>query len=274
MKKLAVCPCYNEAEYLLEFESIINKCWSGDVLFINDGSTDKTFNLIKGFYKAKYINVDKNEGYGAALKRGFQFGVANDYEIIITIDSDLQHDPRLLESFSIEISNSDIVIGSRFKNNKSVKCDKMPSLRLIGNIFFTEIVNRYCYLNITDALSGFRAYRQNVLKTMVLNSNGYEMPMEMWPSIARKDMKIKEIPIEIKYPDIKRNFNNQFVSAIALIKCFLNVFNFSLLENNFEKLCTLENAKDLFLNILKREDVNQLDDISYKMLMDIADKIA
>jgi glycosyltransferase involved in cell wall biosynthesis len=140
------------------------------VLVVDDGSTDDTPRILKAEQKKYGRNVlatvrhAKNQGYGAALRTAFEYAIKHEYDVLVTIDCDGQHEPRLIPELAKAIYASegeapyDIVSGSRYL--KTFKGDsKPPADRRRINREITQVLNCRLGLDLTDAFCGFKAYR-------------------------------------------------------------------------------------------------------------------
>jgi hypothetical protein len=162
----------------------------GEVI-VSDSSTDRTAELAR---EAGAIVVEPDrDGYGYAYRYGFQH-VRGEY--VVMGDADTTYDfaslPRLLRP--IRDGDGDIVLGSRFEGE--IKPGAMPLLhRYVGNPLLTKFLNVFYRAGVTDAHSGFRAFRRDVLDTLVLRSDGMEFASEMVMAAATKDLAIEEVPI-------------------------------------------------------------------------------
>ena len=111
----------------------------------------------------QFIKNEKNEGYGKAISGLLRFAKENDVDIMVTIDSDGQHDPSQIPSIISPLLNKecDIVIGSRFIREHDT--DRIPRYRKFGIKTITKAIQIASYNSITDAQSGFRAYNKVAL---------------------------------------------------------------------------------------------------------------
>src|SRR5438270_8696580 len=110
---LTALPVYNEVNHVTPVLDEVLK-YSREVLVVDDGSTDGTSNLLSGRRDVHVVRHPKNRGYGAALKSAFDFALRSDYDVLVTIDCDGQHQPRLIPDFVAACHDVDIVSGSRY----------------------------------------------------------------------------------------------------------------------------------------------------------------
>ena len=97
-KFLTALPVYNEVRHV---EPVLDEVlrYSPHVLVVDDGSTDGTSQLLAGRSDVQVIRHEKNRGYGAGLKTAFAYALAEGYDVLVTIDCDGQHQPRLIPDF-------------------------------------------------------------------------------------------------------------------------------------------------------------------------------
>src|SRR5690606_26840246 len=110
---LTAIPVYNEEANLEPVLAEILRHAPGDVLVVDDGSTDRTPELLDRFTPdVRVIRHERNRGYGAGLKSAFEATVAGGYDGLVTLDCDGQHEPRLIPEVAAPLDRADIVSGS------------------------------------------------------------------------------------------------------------------------------------------------------------------
>jgi len=194
---IACIPAYNEestiAKVILETMKYVDK-----IIVCNDGSTDMTGEIAEKL-GALVITHERNLGYGAAISDLFKEARKINADIVVTLDADGQHDPndipRLIKPI-IE-GEADIVIGSRFLTRESR--EEVPNYRKIGIKAITEIVKKASFEEITDAQSGFRAYNKKTLELIQLVEQGMGVSTEMLLKAKSKGLRVREVPIIVKY---------------------------------------------------------------------------
>ena len=197
---LLVCiPAFNEAKTIVE---IINKSkkYAHSVIVYDDGSADETFELATAA-GANVIKSPKNTGYGSAIRALFQAAREQNADIMVTLDSDGQHDPDQIPDVIEPIKQGfDIVLGSRYlRNNDKVK---VPKIRSFGIKTITKLAQSASYKGITDSQSGFRAYSKNALSKINLFEDGMAVSTEILLRASEKKLSTTEVPITVNY-DLK-----------------------------------------------------------------------
>ena len=209
-ERILVCiPAYNEEKNI---GNIVRKArnHADEVIVCNDGSTDNTakFALQEG---ASVINHTKNYGYGKTIRTLFQEALERKADIIVTIDSDGQHDPEQIPIIVEPILKNgfDVVIGSRFIVNKHDV--RIPFYRSFGIKTITKFTKQASYKNLTDAQSGFRGYSRHAIETMNLVEDGMQISTEILLRAGSNKLDITEVPVTISY-DVENSSTHNFLS--------------------------------------------------------------
>ena len=200
----AVIPAYNE-ELSIGSVVISTDKYVDHIIVVDDGSSDNTAE-IAAKAGAEVINHIQNMGKGAALKTGFD--AVKDTDIIVTIDSDGQHNPDEIPKLvkPIEDGEADIVNGSRYLNKKD---DETPAYRRLGQTILDTATNLNSGLNITDSQSGFRAFAAFTVPAFRFNKTDFSIESEMLMDAASKDYKIKEVQIGVSYDNNNNSIHTQ-----------------------------------------------------------------
>jgi len=183
-KICAVIPFYNEEKTISE---IINRTlqYVDKIIAVNDGSTDNSKQKINNVQNVIVIDYGKNYGKGFALNKGFEKALELGYDTVVTLDSDLQHDPVFIPDLLREIENYGIVIGNRLNNLAD-----MPFQRRLSNKITSFLLSVKTGQKILDSQSGFRAIRSDVLRVVSTRNHGYEAESEQIILAARNGFKI------------------------------------------------------------------------------------
>jgi len=208
--KIIVCvPAYNEAKNIGNIVQVARN-HADEVIVCDDGSSDNTTKLAKQA-GAVVINHPKNCGYGKTIRTLFQTALERNADIIVTIDSDGQHDPEQIPTIIEPILKNefDIVIGSRFIDHKDEI--KVPFYRSFGIKTITKFTKQASYKNLTDAQSGFRGYSRHAIETMNLVEDGMRISTEILLRAGSKKLAITEVPITVNY-DVENTSTHNFLS--------------------------------------------------------------
>jgi glycosyltransferase involved in cell wall biosynthesis len=168
-----------------------------DTLVINDGSSDETKRvaLENG---VGLLEHPLNLGKGAALRTGFQYILQKDYQVVVTLDADGQHDPSEIPSLLkiFQKVQPDILIASR-----AAEFGKMTFLRRFWNRLGVKAVARLCHSDITDSQSGFRLIRREVLEKVDLTTSRFETELELLIKACKKGFRVLSVPINTQKVD-------------------------------------------------------------------------
>jgi len=225
---LTALPVYNEAKYVNEVLDEVLQ-YSDEVLVVDDGSQDGTAELLARRGDIQVVTHQQNRGYGAALQSAFRYSIANNYQVLVTIDCDGQHEPQRIPRFVAACQSVDIVSGSRYLK-KYPGDSEPPAQRLWVNQRVTAELNNRLNLNLTDAFCGFKAYRVSALSQLASTEAGYAMPLELWVQAAQADLKIIELPVPLIYLDEDRSFGGVLDDASTRLEYYHLVLDRSLAE--------------------------------------------
>jgi len=211
---LVLIPAFNAEKTISSLIDQISAFIPGkDILIVDDGSTDKTYQLSKES-GANCLQHKKNKGKGEALKTGFEYAVKENYSGVITLDADLQHDPKFIPEFvrEAEKGTSDILVGTRH-----IELKTMPFSRWLTNNVTSIIVSILGDTKVRDSQSGYRYISTEVLKAVRLSTKKYELESEILIKAGRKGFKIAPVPISTIYHGSK-SFINPLVDTGRFIK--------------------------------------------------------
>lgn len=236
MKIVLVLPTYNEKENIAKLITILEqqifpkiKRHSFRILVIDDRSPDGTAETVKKLMK-KWKNISlisgKKRGLGNAYHRGISYAIDKmKAEILISMDVDGQHDPRVLPKFLKKIKDSaDMVIGSRYMKGGSVAPEwkfyrKYASI--LGNKFTGAVLGNF---SIHEWTTSYRAFRKDVflkerIKIAKFSGNTF-LPAMLYEALL-DGFKVTEIPIHFAARGSGKSKTNPPAYAIELIKYML-----------------------------------------------------
>jgi glycosyltransferase involved in cell wall biosynthesis len=211
MRLLTAIPVYNEQAHI---EPVLREVlrYARDVLVVDDGSTDGTPEILRGFPAIQVIRHKRNRGYGAGLRSAFNRAIEAGYDGLVTLDCDGQHEPSRIPEVAAPLDRFDIVSGSRYLKVFDPS-QQPPEQRRRINVEVTRWLNECLGLNLTDAFCGFKAYRTEALRRFDITDNGYAMPLQVWVQAVKHDLSIVEVPVPLIYLDEKRAFGGALDDA-------------------------------------------------------------
>lgn len=165
------------------------------VLVVDDGSRDDTARIARES-GAEVVRLNANRGKGGALRCGFERLLREDWEGIVTLDGDMQHDPddipRLIRAR--EETGADIVIGARL-----AEVEKIPPARYYANMVGVFFISWASGQRLEDSQSGFRLYSVRALRSVSLRATQYDAETELLIKVGLRNMRIVSIPIQAIY---------------------------------------------------------------------------
>ncbi len=219
-KITAILPAYNEE---ISIGSIVLSTikYVDNVIVIDDGSTDKTSEIAE-LAGARVIKHPTNKGKGAALRTGFE--AASESKIIITLDSDGQHNPEEIPKLINPIINgeADVVNGSRYINGNK---KDTPSYRRIGQTILDKATNFSSGLDVTDSQSGFRAFARHTIPAFRFSCIDFGIESEMLLDAANAGLRIKEVEISVRY-DVDGSSKNPVSHGMGVLVRIINDLEF------------------------------------------------
>ena len=158
---LTTLAVYNEAPYVNGVLDQV-RLYSGDVLVVDDGSTDTTAELLAARDDICVVTHDQNRGYGAALTTAFDFADGEGYNVVVTIDCDGQHEPQRIPHFIDACRDVDIVSGSRYLKQFTGDSQPPADRRRCARGRYRRGDERYCPSSPGATADGIRPWRCRV----------------------------------------------------------------------------------------------------------------
>lgn len=192
MQAAILIPAYNAGAWITNVvRSCLDQC--PHVLVVDDGSTDTTGPLAWRA-GAEVVRHPRNRGKGMALRTGFHCLLQEDWEAIITLDADGQHDPSDIPRF-LEVARKEgagIVIGSRLAHMQG-----MRRIRRLFNRLSTRSICLLCGQEIEDTQSGYRLIRTDLLRKIPTRCSRYDLEAELLIRASRAGTSIVSVPIAV-----------------------------------------------------------------------------
>ncbi|MHC4512522.1 MAG: glycosyltransferase family 2 protein [Planctomycetota bacterium] len=193
---LVIIPAWNEAGRVGDvLRGLAKHGVEADVLVIDDGSDDNTGGEARRL-GAQVIRHPYNLGYGTALQTGYIYARKRDYDKVVQMDADGQHDPASVQTLLDSLADgADLALGSRFLDGDP---PPMTLPRRLGSRLFAWIVTKWTGTRITDPTSGFQALSRCVLREVVQDSFPEDFPdADVLISLSRSGLKLKEVPVRM-----------------------------------------------------------------------------
>lgn len=187
-----VIPVYNEKstiEQVVERVKKISLPVQKEIIVVDDGSTDGSFEIAEKIKGIKFFRHEINRGKGGAIKTGLKHSTG---DIFIVQDADLELDPVEIPKVIMPIvqNKAQVVYGSR--NPCIWKINRHP-LFYLGGILVTKICNIIHHTKLTDEPCGYKAFETDILRKMRIEENGFGWEPEVTAKISKKGIKIHEV---------------------------------------------------------------------------------
>lgn len=201
---LCVAPTWNESQRIARVVTAVPRDVVETTLVVDDGSTDDTAGCAEAA-GALVIRSAANRGVGAAIRSGIDYGLSRRYDIVVVISgggkTPPEQIPRLVEP--IVTGDADLVQGSRYREGGQFL--RMPLRRRIGTRAYTRVFSLSVGRCLTDASSGFRAFRLSLFDDRRINLwqpwlDRYELEPYLLFKVLRLGYKVVEVPVTIEYP--------------------------------------------------------------------------
>lgn len=227
-KILIVIPAFNEEKNIKNtYDSIINynkkNKTSYDVIVINDGSYDKTPNILRK-NNIPHISLITNLGIGGAVQTGYKYALENNYDIVIQFDGDGQHDVDYIKNIiqPIKDGKANMVIGSRFIDLNTSDF-KSSGLRRVGIKLISMVIKFKTKKRIFDTTSGFRAIDKNLLYLFTqIYPQEYPEPISTVNALIR-GYKVEEVGVNMKERNGGKSSIRTWKNAYYMINVLLTI---------------------------------------------------
>lgn len=194
MRLCVIIPTYNEEKNIGNVLSEV-KSQNLEVIIVDDGSLDNT-QAVALKNGCTLLRNEQNEGKGASLIKGFNYALSKNFDAVITLDGDGQHQPSDIPYFIrlATYSESGIFIG-----NRMYRLRNMPLVRILTNKFMSWLISIVARQSIPDTQCGFRLIKRKVLEKVKLQTKKFETESEILIKAARMGFVIESVPIKTIY---------------------------------------------------------------------------
>ena len=194
MNTLIVIPAYNEQDNIKRVvDNLIENYPQFDYVVVNDGSKDNTSAICheNGY---NIVDLPVNLGLRGAFQTGLKYAYKFGYDKAIQFDADGQHLPQFIQSMSdcMDESGADIIIGSRFVNEKKPNTMRMLGSRVISYAIFLTTGKK-----LTDPTSGMRMFNKAMIKEFALDAN-YAPEPDTISYLMKNGATVKEVQVEMR----------------------------------------------------------------------------
>ena len=194
MRVLAIIPAYNEEESIVPtMEELLASDAGCDYVIVNDGSSDRTEEVCRE-HGYNVVSHPTNLGLTGGFQTGVKYALAHGYDAAVQFDADGQHMPAYIPAMVAEMERvgADIVIGSRFVNER-----KSFSARMIGSRLITAIIRLTTGQTVTDPTSGMRLYNKAMMEEFARRFDFGPEPDSI-AYLMRKGAKVSEVQVEMR----------------------------------------------------------------------------
>lgn len=190
-----IVPVYNERNTILEILRRIDAVdLDQQVVIVDDGSTDGTRDILAGLSDRSYLIIyhTRNQGKGMAIKTGLHHATG---DLAIVQDADLEYDPQDYPRLAAPLikGECDVAYGSR--RNFSRRRLRLRTRYYIAGVLLTWATNLLYGTRLTDVMTCYKMFRTDLLKSLPLDCTGFEFETEVTARLARRGIRICEVPI-------------------------------------------------------------------------------
>jgi glycosyltransferase involved in cell wall biosynthesis len=201
-KIIIVLPAYNAGKTLEKTLSQLPQDLEAEIILVDDKSTDDTLKIAESL-KIITLKHDQNIGYGGNQKTCYREALKRGAGIVIMLHPDGQYDPRMIKGLlmPLELDICDVVLGNRIRSRKETLKNGMPVVKYVLNRVFTILQNIILGQNLGEFMTGYRAYKREVLETINYKSfsNDFVFDSEFIIASAYHRFRIGDIPVPTIY---------------------------------------------------------------------------
>jgi glycosyltransferase involved in cell wall biosynthesis len=198
MRISIIVPAYNEEQTIGQVLEALDRevPTAHEIIVVDDGSRDQTACIAEEFArdhpKVRVLRQPRNQGKTAALQTGF---AASAGDIVVIQDADLEYDPVDIQFLTEPIlkGKADVAFGSRFMTRRASRV--LYFRHYLANQFLTFLSNLLTDLNLSDVETGYKAFRGEIIRNMVIETRGFGFEIEVTAKVAKLKCRVYEVPI-------------------------------------------------------------------------------
>jgi glycosyltransferase involved in cell wall biosynthesis len=242
MDYCVIIPTYNNEKTLERVISGVLKI-TKNIIVVNDGSTDTTYDILKKFSFLSIVSYEKNRGKGYAIQRGFEVAIAKGYLYAVTIDSDGQHFPEDIVTLVAQVDKEPdkLIVGAR-----NLAPEELSKGSSFANRFSNFWYRFLTGINLPDTQTGFRLYPLKPLSGMRFYTIKYEFELEVLVRSAWRGIKIESVPIRVFYPSR--------AERVSHFRPFMDFFRIGVLNTIFVIIALIYVKPFSFLKYFRKEN--------------------
>ncbi|WP_255196475.1 glycosyltransferase family 2 protein [Halorarius litoreus] len=206
-------PAYNEAPMIGSV--VLGAREHGEVVVVDDGSTDRTAELAKAG-GANVVQHETNSGKGQSIKTLLSVAQEADVDALVLLDGDGQHYPEDIRNVVRPIldGEADIVVGSRYLERR--RKEETPSYRRVGQRCLDLLTSKVTELDVSDSQSGFRALSEHAIERIDIRTDGFAVESQMLAAATTNGLRVTEAPIDVRYENIETDRRNPVTHFLSV----------------------------------------------------------
>jgi glycosyltransferase involved in cell wall biosynthesis len=220
---LVVVPAHNEQESLGDtLDRIRAEMPDTDIVVVNDYSTDRTSEVARA-HGALVVELPWNLGYGGAVQTGFKYAVAHDYDAVVQMDADGQHDPASARTVLAPVlaGEADVVIGSRFLGRADYP---IPAARRLGMRLFGVIATAVTHQRFSDPTSGFQALHRRAVEFFARDHYPSDFPdADTLILLSLAGFRVREVPVVMRARTAGTSMHSNLRAVYYVAKMLLSI---------------------------------------------------
>jgi len=223
-KTLIIIPAFNEEQAIGKVLNSLKESYPDyDLLVIDDASKDNTIAEVEKVASVRVLKLSVNIGYGAALQTGYKYALWNNYDYLVQLDADGQHDIKGVSELTRAVIDDecDIALGSRFLGSADYQ---IGSLKLFGIKLFSFITRLITKQKITDPTSGFQGMNKKALEFYASDIYPSDFPdADVIIASRLKGLMIKEFPVNMHQAISGHSMHHGLIALYYIFKMFLSI---------------------------------------------------